>query len=604
MDEKTVIDIEMRRTRLFEENEDLRARLEEAERTLDAIRSGDVDALVIEGADEPRVYTLEGSDFPYRGIVETMAAGAVTLDRDETILYCNAVFSAMTGIPIQRLIGSSFLDLMPAEHRDAFMGFIDRSQMENSHVELPLRTASGKELYVHLAGGCELHDVHTSCIVVTDITARKRAEEALEEAHEELEERVEARTRELRVSEARYRSLFDNMLDGFAYCEMLFEDGRPADFVYLEVNEAFERLTGLKDVVARKVSEIIPGILKANPELLEIYGRAVSTGRPERFEIDLKPLGMWFSISVYGTEKNRFVAVFHNITERKHAEEALREAHDELEQRVLERTGALARQAELLELAHGAILVRDLENRITFWNRGAEEVYGWTKAEALGNVAHAFLHTRFPTPFNEHIETLTREGRWEGELVHTTKDGRQITVLSRQALQRDAAGNPLAILEINLDITGRKQVEENLDIKSRTLEEVNTALKVLLKQREEDRSDLEENILSNVKELILPYVEKLKKSRLDAGQAGNVDILETNLREITSPIIRKLQSFDLTPREIEVVSHVKDGKTTKQIAELLGVSARAVEFHRYNIRKKLGLEQKRSNLRSRLRSIT
>ena len=98
-------------------------------------------------------------------------------------------------------------------------------------------------------------------------------------------------------------------------------------------------------------------------------------------------------------------------------------------------------------------------------------------------------------------------------------------------------------------------------------------------------------------------MEKLKKSRLDAEQTSNVNVLETNLREITSPIIRKMQSFDLTPKEIEVVSYLKDGRTTKQIAELLGVSPRAIEFHRYNIRKKLGLDQKKTNLRTYLLSI-
>ena len=180
-----------------------------------------------------------------------MAAGAVTLDRDQTIVYCNAVFSDMIGVSMERLIGSSFMDLVPAERRDTFTSFIERSRIENSQQELLLRTRAGKELYAHLAGGCELHDVQNNCIVVTDISARKRAEEALQAAHDELEQRVRERTRELQESEARYRSLFSNMLDGFAYCEMVFDDGRPVDFVYLEVNDAFERLTGLKDLLRR-----------------------------------------------------------------------------------------------------------------------------------------------------------------------------------------------------------------------------------------------------------------------------------------------------------------------------------------------------------------
>jgi PAS domain S-box-containing protein len=311
--DKNTIDTEASRTRLLAENEDLRARLEEAEQTLEAIRSGGVDALVVQGGSTPQVYTLEGADFPYRSIVETMAAGAVTLDRYQTIAYCNVVFSLMVGIPMERLIGSSFVDLVPAERRDTFMDFIERSRTENSQQELPLRTGSDKELYVHLAGGCELHDLHSRCIVVTDISARKRAEEALQTAHDELERRVGERTRELRESEARYRSLFSNMLDGFAYCEMVFDDGRPADFVYLEVNDAFERLTGLKDLAGKRANEVLPGIHEANPELFEIYGLVASTGKPQRLEIDLKPRGTWFLISVYATEKQRFVAVLHDL---------------------------------------------------------------------------------------------------------------------------------------------------------------------------------------------------------------------------------------------------------------------------------------------------
>lgn len=132
-------------------------------------------------------------------------------------------------------------------------------------------------------------------------------------------------------SELHYRSLFENMLDGFAYFKMLFDDhGRPIDFVFLEVNNAFERLTGLKNVVGKKVTEVIPGTKESYPELFDIYGRIALTGQPEKFEIDFKPLDAWFSISVYSTEKEYFAAVFDNITERKRAEDELNKKTEEL----------------------------------------------------------------------------------------------------------------------------------------------------------------------------------------------------------------------------------------------------------------------------------
>ncbi len=122
--------------------------------------------------------------------------------------------------------------------------------------------------------------------------------------------------RALTESRERYRSLFENMLDGYAYCRMFYEAGIPQDFIYLDVNPAFEKLTGLKNVVGKKVSEVIPGLREANPELFEIYGRVALTAEPERFETYVDSLGIWFSISVYSPEKEHFVVVFDNVTER------------------------------------------------------------------------------------------------------------------------------------------------------------------------------------------------------------------------------------------------------------------------------------------------
>jgi len=144
-----------------------------------------------------------------------------------------------------------------------------------------------------------------------------------------------------------------------------------------------------------------------------------------------------------------------------------------------------------------------------------------------------------------------------------------------------------------------------LEIKTTTLEETNTALKVLLKRRDEDKTEYEEKVLLNVKELVVPYLEKLNKSGLDETQKAYAGILESNLNDIISPFSQRLSSkfLNFTPTEIQVANLLKQGKTNKEIGEVLNSSPRTVAFHRENIRKKLGLKNKKTNLKSYLLSL-
>ena len=151
-----------------------------------------------------------------------------------------------------------------------------------------------------------------------------------------------------------------------------------------------------------------------------------------------------------------------------------------------------------------------------------------------------------------------------------------------------------------------KRSESELQQKSKILEEANIALKVLLKHREEDRLAVEENILNNVKSLILPSIEKLKNLKLNDTQLAHVNIIESHLKEVISPFLNNLATrhFDLTPRELEIAALVREGRTTKEMTEYLNISATAVDFHRKNIRLKLGIKNTKTNLRSMLLSIS
>jgi PAS domain S-box-containing protein len=154
------------------------------------------------------------------------------------------------------------------------------------------------------------------------------------------------------------------------------------------------------------------------------------------------------------------------------------------------------------------------------------------------------------------------------------------------------------------DVTELKEAEKELLLKTQNLSDLNSALKVLLKQREEDREEFETTLLSNVKELVLPYIEKIRHSGMDKRYSVYVDLLESNLENILSPFSRMLSAkyMHLTPKEIQVANFIKDGKCSKDIAGILNVSSSAVDVYRYRIRNKLGLNNKKVNLMSYLTS--
>jgi PAS domain S-box-containing protein len=253
----------------------------------------------------------------------------------------------------------------------------------------------------------------------------------------------------LRESERRFHSLFDNMLEGLAYCRMVFENDVPVDFIYLVVNGAFEKLTGLKNVVGKKVSEVIPGIREALPELFTIYGRVASTGRPERFETYFETFGGWLAVSAYSTEKGYFVAVFDNITERKRAEEKNIESQNILR--------------SIVENVPLRVFWKDAELRYLGCNAAFARDAGMSHPEDLigkddSQMAWRDRAERYRADDKLVMDNDTQKLGYEEP--QTTTEGHTLWLRTSKVPLHDFDGKVTGILGIYEDITARKQAEE------------------------------------------------------------------------------------------------------------------------------------------------
>jgi len=412
-------------------------------------------------------------------------------------------------------------------------------------------------------------------------------------------------------SEARYRAIFETT----GTATMIVEE----DMTISMVNAEFEKESGFsKGEIEgkRRWTEFIHGEDLEQMKVFHARRRVDPESVPRSYEVRFRDRGgrvrsVTMTVSMIpGTKKS--VASLMDITVRKQSEERLKESERFL--------------TDVIDFLPDATFVIDAGGKVIAWNRAMEEMteVAATKMIGRGNYEYAmpFYGERRPILIDL---ALKPDSRYEGTYVSTERHdtvlvgeaympalkGGQRYLHGTASILRDSAGNVVGAIESIRDITERRRMEEalrkreeELEHKSRNLEEMNTALRVLLKHREEDKSELEERILSNVKKLVVPYVEKLRKSRLSNEQASYVEILEDHLQDILSPFLRNLgtRHLNLTPKEIQVASLIREGKTSKEIAEVIGVSARAVDFHRDNIRIKLGIKNKKANLRSFLLS--
>ena len=533
-------------------------------------------------------------------------------DLEGRITYVNDAALKMWGdSDLSDVLGRSALDLAQSEQEalEIFQAIVEKGSWTG---EVSGFRKDGSPITVLLSASLVKNDKGEPICMMdsfVDITERKKMEE------------------ELRVRE----NAIASSIDGIGFCDL---EGK---ITY--VNDAALAMWGAEDpseVLGRSVLDLA----QSEEEALEIFQAVVEkgswSGEVSGFRSDGSPITVHLSASMVYNDRGEPICVmdsFVDITERKKMEEELR-----------------VKDFAISSSING-IAIGDLQGNITYVNDAFLRMWGGKDpSEVLGKSALTFAQSREDA--DAILQTVLAKGTWFGEIIAVKKNRTPIAVQLSASMVKDENGHPICLLCSFVDITERKlteqklqkayesleqrveerteelvranirlkreieerklaeqtlmRKEEELQLKSLNLEEANTALKVLLKRGEQDKKELEEKVLSNIKELALPYLEKLKACSLDDRQAAYVQLLESSLGDIISPFLQKLsaQYLNLTPTEIQVANLVREGKSTKEISELLNISKRAVEFHRNNIRDKLGLKKEKANLRSYLLSLS
>ncbi len=394
----------------------------------------------------------------------------------------------------------------------------------------------------------------------------------------------------------------------------------------------------LSDKALDELHSIVGIPLKTDRQILGVIGLAYVDTRKRFNEEDITVLGRFAPLAIVALNKAKLYAdIKRELTERERTEAVLRESEE--------------RYRYLLESSPDPIVVYDIKGIATYVNPAFEQTFGLSRSELLGKQIDFVPDESWPETKDAIERMLSGKKISLFETKRLNKSGQVLDVQISSTLYNNRDGKPAGNIVTLRDITAHKKAEEELqkyhdhledlvgertselgkintqleleieerkrieksllkrerelEAQSHHLEEVNTALRVLLKQREMDRHELGENVLVNVRELVAPYLERLKKSRLVTEQTTLVSILESNLNNIISPFISKLSSkfFNLTPMEIRVANLVKEGRTNKEIAIILFISKNTVLFHRHNIRTKLDLKNKKINLASHLLSF-
>jgi two-component system CheB/CheR fusion protein len=378
---------------------------------------------------------LAESEEQFRRAIHEAPIPVIMHAEDGEVLQVSNTWTQLTGYSIEDVqTFDAWLTRAYGEGADgvrSHMHELFKGDKKSLNIEFPIRTRRGETRYWSFSSSSPgtLRDGRRFIVgTAVDITDRTK---------------VEA---ELRASEEKFRSLFNSIDEGFCTIEMLYDEaGKVADWRFLQVNRAFELNNGLHDAEGKTIRELAPDI---EPKWLDIYDEIVKTGKPRRFEEDSLALGRVFSLYAFRVgepEEHKVAVIFTDITEKKHAE------------------NILAFQGHLLNTVEQSVIATDLDGRITYWNKYAERMFGWTADEVMGrpivdiNVPEPDLHR------GEEIMNELRQGKtWSGEFLVKRKDGSTFPAHVFNTPISDQNGQLVGIVGVSMDITNRRQTEAAL----------------------------------------------------------------------------------------------------------------------------------------------
>lgn len=405
----------------------------------------------------------------------------------------------------------------------------------------------------------------------------------------------------LREVEEKCQAIIDNIEDGYYEVDL---DGHFTDF-----NDAMTRIAGRsrQELMGMNARDIMDGFHAQ--QAFKVFEKVYYTEMAAKavdWELNRKSGSkriVEVSVSLKRDQDSRpvgFLGIARDITHRRFIERALKESEE--------------KYRTIIENIEDGYYEVDLTGNFTFFNNAMEQITGYSRNELMGMnnriIMDEYNASQVYKVFHDVYQTgmATKAVDWELR----TKDGSRRFVEVSVTLKKDLNSHPIGFMGIARDITKRREHmetlvarEKELEMKTKDLEDLNTALKVLLERRERDKIDLEETVISNINDIVMPYLERAKKKAANKQLINYLSILEHNINEITSSFFHKLSTkyANLTATEVEVANLVKHGKSIKEIADMLNISGKTVEVHRMNIRKKMGITNTKTSLRTHLLSL-